>query len=170
MKTLKNWIGSIIILPIIIWLIINNGDFIPFVDHFTLLIHEGGHGVFRIFGSFIYTLGGTLMQILISCLFIFYFYSNKKKFGVQVSLVFLGENLYNISKYASDAQAQRLPLLGGNKVYHDWNWLLTKMGMLEYDQTVGLIFIIFGILAFIAALLVPLLPKEDEHINLDLNL
>lgn len=170
MNKLKNWIGSIVILPVIIWLIINNGNFIPIIDHFTLLIHEGGHGIFRIFGSFIYTLGGSLMQILMACLFIFYFYSNRKNFGVQVSLVFLGENLYNISKYASDARAQNLPLLGGNKVYHDWNWLLTRMGILEYDQTVGLIFIIFAILSFIAALLIPFIMREGEVKNLELNL
>ena len=84
---------------------------LPLLDHFTLLIHEGGHGIFRIFGSFIYTLGGSLMQILIALLFIFYFYSNKKKIGVQISFVYLGENLLNISKYASDAQAQKSTII-----------------------------------------------------------
>ncbi len=162
--------GSIILFPIAVWLIINNGNFIPLVDHFTLLIHEGGHGVFKIFGSFIYTLGGSLMQILIAGLFIFYFYSNKKLFGVQVSLVFLAENLFNISKYAADAQAQKLPLLGGNKVYHDWHFLLSKMGILEYDYLVGYFFVTLAIISLIAALLVPLLPKEEKHVNLNLDL
>jgi hypothetical protein len=130
LKRINNWLGSIFLFPIIVWIIYNNGNFIPLLDHFTLLIHEGGHGIFRIFGSFIYTLGGSLMQILISFLFIFYFYSNKKNFGLQISLVFLGENLLNISKYASDDQAQRLPLLGKKKVFHDWNFLLTKLNIL----------------------------------------
>lgn len=153
-----------------VWLIFNNGNFIPLLDHFTLLIHEGGHGIFRIFGSFIYTLGGSLMQILVGLLFIYYFYSNNKNIGAQVSLVYLGENLLNISKYAADAQAQTLPLLGGNKVYHDWNFLLNKMNILEYDQTVGYFFVGLAIISFIAAFLIPLLPNETEHINLELNL
>lgn len=168
MNKLKPWLGSLILLPIIIWLIYNNGDFIPLLDHFTLLTHEGGHGIFKIFGSFIYTLGGTLMQILIALLFIFYFYTNKKNFGVQISLVFLGENLLNISKYASDAQAQRLPLIGGNKVYHDWNFLLRKMNILEYDYLVGYIFILLAIVSFVTAMIVPLMHIDKEHVNLNL--
>lgn len=166
----KPWLGSLILLPIIIWLIYNNGDFIPILDHFTLLIHEGGHGIFRIFGSFIYTLGGSLMQIFIALLFVFYFYTNEKTFGVQISFVFLGENLLNISKYASDAQAQRLPLLGGNKVYHDWNFLLSKMNILEYDYLVGNLFVTLAIISFIIAVLTPLILTKTKHINLDLKL
>ena len=170
MRILKKWTGSFILLPIAVLLVYNNGNFIPLVDHFTLLIHEGGHGIFRIFGSFIYTLGGSLMQVLIAGLFVFYFYSNKKMFGVQASLVFLAENLFNISKYAADAQAQKLPLLGGNKVYHDWHFLLSKLGILEYDYLVGYFFITLAIISLIASLLFPLLPKEKEHVHLDLNL
>lgn len=170
MNKLRPWLGSFILLPIIIWLIYNNGDFIPLLDHFTLLIHEGGHGIFKIFGSFIYTLGGSLMQILIALLFIFYFYTNNKNIGVQFSLVFLGENILNISKYASDAQAQRLPLLGGNKVYHDWNFLLRKMNILEYDYAVGYFFVGLAIISFIVALVIPLILRETEHININLQL
>lgn len=170
MEKIKPWIGSILLFPIMVWLLFNNGNFIPLLDHFTLLIHEGGHGIFGIFGSFIYTLGGSLMQILIGLLFIYYFYSNNKKIGIQISLVYLGENLLNISKYAADAQAQKLPLLGGNKVYHDWTFLLNKMNILEYDQTVGYFFVGLAIFSFIIAMLIPLLPKETEQINLELNL
>lgn len=170
MENIKKWLGSIIILPVAIWLINNNGNFIPLIDHFTLLIHEGGHGIFKIFGSFIYTLGGSLMQILMAGLFIFYFYINKKMLGVQFSLIFLSENLFNISKYAADAQARKLPLLGGNKVYHDWHFLLSKMNILQYDQIVGYCFITLAIISLIAALLVPLLPDEEKHINLNLDI
>ncbi|MCB9248612.1 MAG: hypothetical protein H6613_08720 [Ignavibacteriales bacterium] len=110
------------------------------------------------------------MQILIALLFMFYFYSNKKNFGLQISLVYLGENLFNISKYAADAQAQNLPLLGGNKVYHDWNFLLKKMNILEYDYAVGYFFVGLAIISFIIAFLIPIIIKETEEINLELNL
>ena len=153
-----------------IWLLVNNGNFIPLLDHFTLLIHEGGHGIFKIFGSFIYTLGGSIMQILIGLLFVYYFYSNNKKKGVQISLVFLGENLLNISKYAADAQAQKLPLLGGNKVYHDWTFLLNKMNILEYDQTVGYFFVGLSIITFFICLIIPLILTENKKVIIDLDL
>jgi hypothetical protein len=59
---------------------------------------------------------------------------------MQFSLLWLGQNLINISVYAADAQARRLPLLGGNKVYHDWHYLLNEIGLLQYDAEVGYFF------------------------------
>lgn len=164
------WIGSIVLLPLIVLLTINAGKFIPLLDHFNLLIHEGGHGIFSLFGSFIYTLGGTLMQIILPSIFIYYFISHRQKFGVQCSLVWLGQNLMNVSLYASDAQERSIPLLGGNKVYHDWHFLLGRMGLLEYDNAIGLGFYLLGIIVFCTALLIPLYMKnyQTTKINLDL--
>jgi len=59
----------------------------------------------RFFRKFIFTLGGTLMQIIIPSMFIIFYLIKKKKFGTQIFLVFLGENLINISVYAADARA-----------------------------------------------------------------
>jgi len=167
---IKPWLGSIFLLPIIIYLVVNNGKFIFILDHFNLLIHEGGHGLFRVFGKFIYTLGGSLMQILIPLLFVFYYYSNNKIFGTQTSFVFLGQNLLNISRYAADAIAQTLPLLGGNKVYHDWNFLLKQLGILNYDYVVGYFFITLAVLVFVIGLITPFFMKNYNKINLKLNL
>jgi len=168
-KYVKPWLGTAALLPLIIYYTINKGQF-TFIDYINLLIHEGGHGVFKIFGKFIYTLGGTLMQIIIPSMFIIYYLIKRKKFGTQIFLVWLGENLMNISVYAADARAQKLPLLGGNKVYHDWTWLLSKTGLLEQDQLVGNIFYGTGILMFLIALLLPLFLRETEQANIDLNI
>ncbi len=163
------WIGTAILLPVVIYYTLNEGKF-TFIDYINLLIHEGGHGVFKIFGKFIYTLGGTLMQIIIPSMFIVFYFIKKKKFGTQVSLVFLGENLINISVYAADARALKLPLLGGNKVYHDWNWLLRETGLLEYDSYIGHFFFGLGVLMFLYALLIPLLMKENKYVNIPLGI
>ena len=168
-KYVKPWLGTAALLPLIIYYTINKGQF-TFIDYINLLIHEGGHGVFKIFGKFIYTLGGTLMQIIIPSMFIIYYLIKRKKFGTQIFLVWLGENLMNISVYAADARAQKLPLLGGNKVYHDWTWLLSQTGLLEQDQLVGNIFYGTGILMFLIALLLPLFLRETEQANIDLNI
>lgn len=167
---IKPWVASIILLPIIIWLLINNGKFIFVLDHFNLLIHEGGHGIFRIFGKFIYTLGGSLMQTLIPCLFIFYSYTNKKIFSTQTSFIFLGQNLLNVSRYAADAKTQALPLLGGNKVYHDWNYLLNQLGIINYDYIVGFFFIALAVVSFLVGLGVPIFMNNDKEVKLNLGL
>jgi len=168
-RYVKPWLGTLIILPLAVYYAINKGQF-TFIDYINLLIHEGGHGVFKIFGKFIYTLGGTLMQIIIPSMFIIYYLIKRKKFGTQIFLVWLGENLMNISVYAADARAQKLPLLGGNKVYHDWTWLLSQTGLLEQDQIVGNIFYGTGTLMFLIALLLPLFLRETEQANIDLNI
>lgn len=170
MENIKPWIGSIVLLPVSVWLTINSGDFIFILDHFNLLIHEGGHGIFSLFGSFIYTLGGTLMQIILPLLFVYYFISHRKSLGTQISLVWLGQNLMNISVYVADAQERNLPLLGGNKVYHDWYFLLGRVGLLEYDNHIAIGFYFLGIVFFILALLIPLLIKEYKEANIELNL
>ena len=169
-EKLKPWITSILLIPVAVLLIINHGRFILVLDHVNLLFHEGGHGIFRIFGKFIYTAGGSLMQIIIPSLFIYYFLSNRKRVGVQISLFYLAENLMNIGVYAADARARKLPLLGGNKVYHDWHYLLKEMGILNYDQVVGNLFFYFAIAVMVAGVLLPLIMKDYKESNIELNL
>ena len=168
-KIFSPWIGTIILIPIVVFYTLNGGNF-TFIDYINLLIHEGGHGVFIIFGKFIYTLGGTLMQIIIPGMFVFFYLLKKKKFLAQLFLIWLGENLINISVYAADAQVRKLPLLGGNKVYHDWNWILGEIGILEYDYVIGYFFFGLGIIMFILALMIPLFLKEHEHANIVLDI
>jgi len=168
-KYFSKWLGTFFLLPVIVYLILRIGNFL-FIDYLNLLIHEGGHGVFKIFGGFIYTLGGTLMQIIIPSMFVVYYFLTKKKFLTQIFLIWLGENFFNISVYASDARTKKLPLLGGNKVYHDWNYLLSKTGLLEYDLLIGKIFIALGLICFLVVLFIPIIIKNEKPVNLDLNL
>jgi len=155
----KKWIPSILILPIMLYWILNRGQY-GLIDNADLVIHEAGHLFFKFFGSYIYTLGGTLMQIILPSIIFYYFFRNYYRTGMQISLLWLGQNFINISVYAADAQARRLPLLGGNKVYHDWHYLLSEIGLLQCDAEVG--YFIFGIaiLIFIITLIMPLITQN----------
>ena len=82
------------------------------------------------------------------------------RLGIQIGLLWLGQNLINISVYAADAQAQKLPLLGGNSVYHDWHYMLGEIGLLEYSAEVGYFFLGLAILAFLLMLIMPLFILE----------
>lgn len=155
----KKWIPSIIIFPIALYWVINRGEY-GLIDNADLVIHEAGHLFFRYFGDFIYTLGGTLMQIILPSIIFFYFFRSEYRTGMQFSLLWLGQNFINISVYAADAQARRLPLLGGNSVYHDWYYLLSKIGLLHYDAEVGYFFYAIAILLFIITLIMPLITQD----------
>ena len=156
---IKKWVPSIIILPIALIWSLNRGEF-GLLDNIDLVIHEAGHFVFSLFGKFIYTLGGTLMQIILPSIIAAFFLRNNYRTGVQFSLLWLGQNFINISVYAADARARRLPLLGGNKVYHDWHYLLGELGILQQDQIVGFIFFVIAILIFSISVLLPLITKD----------
>lgn len=155
----KKWITSLIIFPIALYWTLNRGKF-TLIDNINLVIHEAGHLFFMFFGKFIYTLGGTLMQIILPSLIVWTFLKNRYRTGVQFSLLWLGQNFINISVYAADAKARKLPLLGGNKVYHDWHYMLTELGILDYDYLVGYFFYSIAIIIFIVVILLPLLWKD----------
>lgn len=158
-EIIKRWLVSLIMLPVIYYLLKNRGEY-GLIDNFDLVIHEAGHFFFSFFGKFIHTLGGTLMQILMPLLFLWYFVKNYYRTGIQFSLLFLGQNLINISVYAADAQARKLPLLGGNKVYHDWHYILGELGILQHDAVVGYFFVGLAVLIFLIALLMPLIIQD----------
>lgn len=157
------------LLPIGLFLIFNMGKFIFILDHLNLLFHEGGHGVFSFFGKFIYTLGGSLMQIIIPSLFILYFYINQQRVGIQVSLIYLAENLMNVGVYVSDARSRNLPLIGKG-TYHDWTFLLSRMNILEYDRFIGDVLYYAAVLLIIFSLLLPLFMKDYETADLNLKI
>ncbi len=100
------------------------------------------------------------MQIILPSIIAWYFFRNYYRLGVQLSLLWLGQNFINISVYAADARARVLPLLGGNKVSHDWHYMLSELNLLEYDKSIGFLFLGCAIIIFITAILMPLLIRE----------
>lgn len=156
---LKKWFVSLLLIPIGIYIVWNRGHY-GLIDNADLVIHEAGHLVFMLFGRFIYTLGGTLMQIILPSIIAGFFFIKSYRTGVQAGLLWLGQNLINISVYAADASAMKLPLLGGHKVYHDWNYILGQLNMLDYDAEAGYFFVGLAALVFLAAVLMPLIIQE----------
>ena len=151
---------SIIFIVLIIWgfrLITSGIDSNAAGESFLHLInlpfHEAGHIVFRPFGRYITSLGGTLGQLLIPlmCLWSLLF-KTRDPFGASVALWWFGENFLDIAPYMADARAGDLPLIGGNfghsspYGFHDWEYLLTEINLIEYDQVFAKITFTIGVL------------------------
>jgi hypothetical protein len=110
----------------------------------NLPFHEAGHFVFRLFGKFMTSLGGSLGQLLIPlvCLGSFIFFT-RDVFAGSFALWWLGENFLDMAPYINDARALRLPLLGGNTGqtspygFHDWEFILKEAGLLRYDHVLA---------------------------------
>lgn len=143
--------------------IIMGADFI-FVHYVDLIFHEAGHMIFMFFGEFVQFLGGTLMQLLVPIICGITFLRQKDYFAAAVMLWWLGENLWDVSIYVSDARAQALQLIGGE---HDWHYLLGELNLLPYDGHIGMAVYGIGITLMISALVLGLVaiqkavPKEE---------
>lgn len=128
------------------------------LHYVNLPFHEAGHILFMPFGHFISKLGGTLGQLLMPliCCIVFLI-KTRDPFGGSVTTWWLGESLMDIAPYINDARALKMTLLGGvtgreTVDYHDWEFILRKMGWLRYDHTlaytahyIGAVFMILSI-------------------------
>ena len=124
----------------------------------NLVFPEAGHIILSILGDFMATLGGSLFQVLIPGICLAAFLRQGNGFAASVMLWWTGQNLIDLAPYISDARAQRLILLGGVTGrdvpgYHDWNNLLTRLGLLEYDHTLARVAHVSGALLIATALL-----------------
>ncbi len=124
----------------------------------NLPFHEAGHVIFSPFGRFIQVLGGTLGQWLVPLAVTVSFILKADRFAASVGLWWLGQSFMDIAPYMDDARAGQLMLLGGvtgSEVedYHDWEIILTRMGLMQYDHAIARISFGCGVLLMIAALI-----------------
>jgi hypothetical protein len=108
----------------------------------NLVFHEAGHVLLGFFGRFISVLGGSLFQFALPLVLAGAFLKQHDQFGAAVCTWWAGQNLLDLAPYIADARALQLVLLGGKTGAeiegHDWEYLLTTMGWLRFDRTLGL--------------------------------
>jgi hypothetical protein len=114
------------------------------LDGVDLAIHETGHLVFGPFGEFIAFAGGTLFQLIMPMTFVAYFARRGDGHAASVALWWVGQNCAHIAWYVADARAMALPLVGGGE--HDWNYLLSELGLLARDQSISHAIVVAGVL------------------------
>lgn len=108
---------------------------IPLLDGANLLFHEAGHPLFGMFGEGPGLYGGTLMQLLVPLVVAVHFAWRREPAPFALSLAWVCQNLVNIARYAADARAQLLPLVGGGE--HDWEGILLRWNALGSDLAVA---------------------------------
>jgi len=130
-----------------------------FMHLVNLPFHEAGHMLFRMFGQFMMMLGGSLTQLLVPfiCLVAF-LVKTRDTFAASVSLWWLGQSLIDLAPYINDARKLQLMLLGGVtgrdvEDFHDWEFILRNLGLLEYDHLLARTAHLSGALFIICALL-----------------
>lgn len=126
-----------------------------FLDLADLPIHETGHLIFRPFGEFLMIAGGSLFQVILPALFVGYFWWNEKYYSAAVVLFWVGQSIINVWVYAADAVVMQLVLTSGftgsEGSFHDWNYMLTRLGLIDSTKTVAGVIRAIGTLTIIAA-------------------
>ena len=112
------------------------------LDYVNLPIHEAGHLIFGIFGATLAVWGGTLLQIIFPIAFLIYFRLRGDTAGTYFATLWTGESLVYSSVYIRDARAMQLPLVGGGE--HDWNNILSGLGLLAADGTIADVVLLTG--------------------------
>ncbi|MDP8266389.1 MAG: hypothetical protein P9M07_05525 [Candidatus Aceula meridiana] len=144
-------------LPLLIWFAylliryLGNPDYQSIFGNLNLGIHELGHIVFSFDGRFLAVSGGTMLQLLAPFFLALNFLRQSDYFATVLCSGWLSTNFFNVATYAGDAQAMVLPLvtIGGATpdVSHDWNYMLTQMGILSFDSAVAFFFRACGFLS-----------------------
>ncbi len=134
-----------------------------FIDSVNLIVHEAGHVIFSPFGNFLTILGGSLLQVLLPLIFVFYFWFKEQKFSAGITLCWLSINLFNVSVYARDALRMQLPLITGDTDSHDWNNLLFMLGQLSHAKEISNIIWLLGLFTAITGIYISF--KNSNKLN-----
>src|SRR3984957_13688702 len=127
-----------------------------FIDLANLIVHEGGHNLFRWFGPTLGLWGGALLQWLVPVLLAAYFFTHRQTTGFVFSLFFFFENWLYTATYMADARAQVLPLVTtGDPEFakHDFFRIFSDLGVLNSDTKIAAVVRLLGWCGMIACVL-----------------
>lgn len=102
-----------------------------FIDTVNLIFHEAGHSIFIFFSPLLAASAGSLFQIIVPTSCVIYFYQRGEYLSAQLLMLWIAQNILNVSVYVRDAVAMNVSLLGGEGVIHDWNFILTELDILN---------------------------------------
>jgi hypothetical protein len=123
---------------------------VPLLDSANLALHEAGHPLVGFLSTRATVYGGTLFQLAFPVAVAVHFRRAANPAGVAGSMVWLGENLFNVARYMADARAQELPLVGNGD--HDWAEIFWRWGVLRYDGRIAGITRGIGLIVMVIAL------------------
>ncbi|MDR2635264.1 MAG: hypothetical protein LBC08_00370 [Campylobacteraceae bacterium] len=113
------------------------------INNTFLIVHEGGHGVCYILScpEFITAASGTVFQLLFPYLLGFISKKQGNLFGYYIGLFFLGFSMQYTAWYISTAH-EGLHVSAANSFlgidsYHDFNYILSVLGLLNFDWLIS---------------------------------
>jgi hypothetical protein len=118
----------------------SDGTLAHLADLVFLPIHEGGHLLFRFFGTWIMVAGGTFLQLFVPFALAVYFILRRQLPGSAFCAFFFFEQFLPVAVYMADARCQCLQYVSvgdsGNFI-HDWFYLFSSVGVVAHDTQIA---------------------------------
>lgn len=148
--------GLLLLLPYVVWLSRYNEKYVSTIHgkivHFNfdgvilsihkvlnsanIIVHEAGHGICHLLPcpQFLSALNGTLFQLLLPMIFSYYYFKRKNSVLGTLGFTWLGQNLVYVSWYMSTSHMpKKYPSFIPGADIHDFWYIFSQMGVLEYD-------------------------------------
>ena len=122
-----------------------------FMHTINLVFHEASHVIYGLFGNVMAILGGSLLQVIVPLIVVLIFiFKHRDNFAATIGLWWLAQSVMDLVSYICDARAQEMWLLGGVRGkdipgIHDWNKILPRLGLQEYEQVVSALTMLLAI-------------------------
>ena len=153
-------IGILLLLPYVMWLSKYSNAYVASVhgklvhlnfdgvmqsfhnllNNANMIVHEAGHGVCYLVGcpQFITALNGTLFQLLLPMIFIWYYYKRENSVLVGLGGIWLAQNLIYVAWYMSTAHTPNLyPMFLPGGGIHDFWYIFREVGVYQYDWLIS---------------------------------
>ncbi len=104
------------------------------------------------FGEFLAILGGTFWQLALPIIFALYFLLTKQVWSASLVLFLVAFSFVDASIYVEDGLERELPLITNDQETHDWWNLLLRLNLLRYDNFLGTLYYLQGVICFLLAL------------------
>jgi len=162
----REWCGGrswLIRLPVLLFFIyifiryLGDASYRSAFDGINYGVHEFGHVLFSIFGQTVGIAGGSLSETLSPVVVMAGFLRQGDFFAVSFALGWFSTALFHVAVYVADARSLELELVApwafdSDSIIHDWNYLLSKFNMLQYDNTLAFALRCVAVLAMLACL------------------
>jgi hypothetical protein len=118
---------------------ITDGDYSSWFAGLSLGIHELGHVILGFAPFFVTALAGSAAEVLVPIAGMVMFIRQPDYFGISVLGCWLSYNLFGIARYIADSRDQFgvYVSIGGGEAQHDWEYILSSLGLLNHDKAIG---------------------------------
>lgn len=149
----SDWIASAFLLPLCAYYILQ-GEGITILDTLCMLVFDAGRMLGGVIHAPLQHVGGAVLLLALPVMLVWYFSGHGYRFGIQVFLFWLGQDLIFLGRTAIDINGHHPLQL--NAYQFDVHSMLSFLELAEASLVIGQTFFMLGVVAFVTLLVLPL--------------